>query len=171
MTFELKTRMTIQRRLQLSHWPDGLALYPCLPDNFRDCDPLSGALDPELSRWLSAKGRQQETLDVLVASKGKGTEISEVQAAFRQESVTASTIRVDAEHKMMKFSIVAERSKHTRRNTMPKFPLLVGIETQAMQQLTGINLICYYLPYVPTESGGQEGATALLVLPSMPCRI
>ena len=51
-------------------------------------------------------------------------------------------------------SITLEQSPDTKRNTRPCFRLVLGVGVQAMQQLTGINVICYYLPYVLTESVG-----------------
>ena len=46
---------------------------------------------------------------------------------------------------------------------MPRFRLVLGIGAQAMQQLTGINVLCYYLPYVLTESVGLKGSIARIV--------
>ena len=118
---------------------------------------------PESPRWLISKHRGEEALAVLTALEGKGTTIAQVRACSRKEHSTLSAQKVAAEYEMILASIAAEQSTAIRRNTMPKFRLLLGIGAQAMQQLTGINIICYYLPYVLTESVGQKGATARLV--------
>ena len=56
-----------------------------------------------------------------------------------------------------------EQTPAVKRNTKPTFRVILGIGAQAMQQLTGINVVCYYLPYVLTESVGLDGETARLL--------
>ena len=118
---------------------------------------------PESPRWLISKHREEEALAVLIALEGHGTTVAQVRASSRKESTTDSAGRVAVEYEMIRASIAAEQSTGVRRNTMPKFRLFLGIGAQAMQQMTGINIICYYLPYVLTESVGQKGATARLI--------
>lgn len=72
-----------------------------------------------------------------------------------------STVREDFEE--IKLAIRLEQVPEKNRNMKPFFRLILGIGAQAMQQLTGINIICYYLPYVLTESVGLEGSTARLL--------
>ena len=60
-------------------------------------------------------------------------------------------------------SILLEQSPDKPTGAKPLFRLCLGVGAQAMQQLTGINIICYYLPYVLTESAGLSGSTARLL--------
>ena len=94
------------------------------------------------------KQHYKKALDVMVALAG----------AESSEDVT-----VKRDFNEIKESITLEQSPHTKRNTRPLFRLILGVGAQAMQQLTGINVICYYLPYVLTESVGLEGSTARLL--------
>ncbi len=73
----------------------------------------------------------------------------------------SSTVRRDFEE--IKNSIALEQSPVMKRETKPLFRLILGVAVQAMQQLTGINVICYYLPYVLTESVGMTGSMARLL--------
>ena len=65
--------------------------------------------------------------------------------------------------KCARSSIALEQSPVVKRATRPGFRRILGIAVQMMQQLTGINIICYYLPYVLTESVGLDGTTARLL--------
>lgn len=94
------------------------------------------------------KHKNDKALDVMVALEG---------ANSRESSI----VKQDFEE--IKQSIALEQSTDTKRNTRPLFRLILGIGVQAMQQLTGINVICYYLPYVLTESVGLEGSMARLL--------
>lgn len=103
---------------------------------------------PESPRWLIMKDSNHEALDVMIALDDS-----------RARSVT--WVRQDFEE--IKRSIALEQSSDSKRNTKPLFRLILGVGVQAMQQLTGINIICYYLPYVLTQSVGLEGSTARLL--------
>jgi hypothetical protein len=63
----------------------------------------------------------------------------------------------------IKRAIEHEQTLEAKAGTKPGFRLILGIGCQAMQQLTGINVISYYLPYVLTESVGLSGPTARLL--------
>lgn len=86
-----------------------------------------------------------------------------VMVALEGSRVTSegSTARRDFEE--IKTSIALEQSLVVKRDTKPWFRLILGVAVQAMQQLTGINIICYYLPYVLTESVGLDGSKARLL--------
>lgn len=103
---------------------------------------------PESPRWLIMKHRNHEALDVMIALDDT-----------RARSVT--WVRQDFEE--IKRSIALEQSSDIKKNTKPLFRLILGVGVQAMQQLTGINIICYYLPYVLTQSVGLGGSRARLL--------
>jgi len=83
--------------------------------------------------------------------------------ALEGHGATAASGIVVADFEEIKKSIALEQNPTKSRNTKPTFRLILGVGAQAMQQLTGINIICYYLPYVLVESVGQEPSTARLV--------
>ena len=95
--------------------------------------------------------------------KNQDDKALEVMFALEIKSVTSgqSTARRDLQE--IKNSINLEQSTIVKRETKPLFRFILGIGAQAMQQLTGINIICYYLPYVFTESVGLDGSTARLL--------
>lgn len=104
---------------------------------------------PESPRWLAMKGRNDQALAVMVALEGSSV------------SSESSTAQRDFEE--IKTSIALEQPPIQKRETKPLFRLMLGVGVQAMQQLTGINIICYYLPYVLTESVGLDGSQARLL--------
>lgn len=103
---------------------------------------------PESPRWLIMKHYHHEALDVMIAL---------------DDSRTKSVTWVRQDFEKIKRSIALEQSPDIKRDTKPLFRLVLGVGVQAMQQLTGINVICYYLPYVLTQSVGLEGYTARLL--------
>ena len=104
---------------------------------------------PESPRWLALKHQDDKALKIMFALDG-----SEVTSGN-------STVRRDFEE--IKASINLEQSTVVKRETKPWFRLALGVAVQAMQQLTGINVICYYMPYVLTQSVGLDGSTARLL--------
>lgn len=76
---------------------------------------------------------------------------------------TTDSKDVDADFEEIRDSIAREQSPDVKRNTMPLFRLVLGVGAQGMQQLTGINIICYYLPYVLTKSVGLDPDRARLL--------
>ncbi|KAL6718461.1 hypothetical protein ACLMJK_004552 [Lecanora helva] len=103
---------------------------------------------PESPRWLIMKNKSDEALDVMVALEGT-------------DSREDRTVKRDFDE--IKTSIILEQTPQTKRNTRPLFRLVLGVFVQGMQQATGINVICYYLPYVLTESVGLDGSMARLL--------
>lgn len=94
------------------------------------------------------KHKNEKALEVMVALEGpRGRDDALVTQDFDE----------------IKESTALEQSKEGKRNTRPGFRLVLGVGVQAMQQLTGINIICYYLPYVLANSVGLTGSTARLL--------
>jgi len=97
---------------------------------------------PESPRWLVARGRNDDALNVLVKTSGKefaSAELKEIEETLRnQEESTFS-------------DLLAPKIK----------PLLfIGIILAVFQQITGINTIMYYAPKIFTNVG-QSNDSAL----------
>lgn len=110
---------------------------------------LSAFWLPESPRWLISRDKHEKALTIMVALEGG--------------DATPDSAVVKADFEEISTSIALEKSPESKRKTMPRFRLILGVGAQAMQQLTGINIICYYLPYVLTQSVGLDGATARLL--------
>lgn len=86
-----------------------------------------------------------------------------VMVALEGSSATSESSTARRDFEEIKTSIALEQNPTFKRETKPRFRLILGVAVQAMQQLTGINIICYYLPYVLTESVGLDGSKARLL--------
>lgn len=96
------------------------------------------------------KGRETEALAAMVALEGNGA--------------TAQSPTVLSEYEEISNGIDMEQGKgSTHRQQRPWLRLFLGVGTQAMQQGTGINIICYYLPVVLKESVGLNGELSRLL--------
>lgn len=104
---------------------------------------------PESPRWLAMKHQDEKALAIMLALEGSDA------------TSDSSNARRDFEE--IKTSIALEQSPVVKRQTKPWFRLILGVAVQAMQQFTGINIICYYLPYVLTESVRLNGSMARLL--------
>ena len=83
-----------------------------------------------------------------------------VMVALEGVSLTSESSTAKRDLEEIQSSIAFEQSPMKKRETMPRFRLVLGVAVQAMQQLTGINVVCYYLPYLLVQSVDVKGPMA-----------
>lgn len=113
---------------------------------------------PESPRWLLAHGFEDEGVNVLVALEGD-LATAQDEAIVKQKDEILDAIRIERETAPSWKDILHGNTGNTgmiRR-------LLLGIGTQLMQQLVGINVTSYYLPLVLQNSVGLSNNLSRLL--------
>ncbi|KAH7125711.1 hypothetical protein B0J11DRAFT_568449 [Dendryphion nanum] len=104
---------------------------------------------PESPRWLLMRGRNEEARDVLVALSEGNDNVHEEYLVIKE------SVRIEQATKAS-WKQVFGGGQATRRVTL-------GVLLQMAQQLSGINVLCYYLPLVLQRSVGLPELTSRIL--------
>jgi len=111
---------------------------------------------PESPRWLASKDRWEEAKAVLVLVHAKGDANSPWVA--REMDEIRENIEFERANADVSYFELLKPSQLNRTS--------VGLFTQIWSQLTGMNVMMYYITYVFTMAGLAEGGKNAVLLPS-----
>ncbi|KAL9610430.1 MAG: hypothetical protein Q9167_004855 [Letrouitia subvulpina] len=136
------------------------ATVPWLPESPRSGMPLRTLISHTdfSARWLIAHGEIEEAEQIIADLEGTIVEDPWVITESKEIQWAANFER---ENGMSWMDLI--KGKTGAGNTCTIRRLLLGAGTQAMQQLSGINVTSYYLPTVLIESVGLEEKLARLL--------
>ncbi|KIK64113.1 hypothetical protein GYMLUDRAFT_195951 [Collybiopsis luxurians FD-317 M1] len=112
---------------------------------------------PESPRWLIAHGREEEGAEVLAALEGEGAR-SDSPNIVAQKMEILEAVNIEREHSPSWRDILKGNT-----NTGMVKRMVLGLGTQWMQQLVGINVTSYYLPLVLQNSVGLSNTMSRLL--------
>ncbi|KAF5365805.1 hypothetical protein D9757_012667 [Collybiopsis confluens] len=113
---------------------------------------------PESPRWLIAHERDREGAEVLAAFQGDGSTFDSPNIVAQKMEILEA-VNIEREQSLSWLKIL----KGQTGNTGMVKRLLLGMGTQWMQQLVGINVTSYYLPLVLQTSVGLSNTTSRLL--------
>ncbi|KAM0365947.1 hypothetical protein ACHAPZ_009760 [Fusarium culmorum] len=112
-----------------------------------------------MSRWLIAHGRTGEATKILACIEDKPTTSPVVTAQLHEIQYS---VDYERSHTIKWKDILLRRNKDTS-DTKTLRRLLLGANTQLMQQFGGINIMSYYMPTVLINSVGLTERMARLL--------
>ena len=107
---------------------------------------------PESPRWLILKGYEDEALDVLGALSGAEDDSKYVESEFHAIKDTV----IEASKGSFKDLFTMDEDRHFHR-------VVLAYVNQMFQQISGINLITYYIPNVLEDTIGLSAFNAKLI--------
>jgi sugar porter (SP) family MFS transporter len=106
---------------------------------------------PESPRWLANRDRWEEAIDIISQVQGGG-DFEHPDVLIEIEEIK-EVVRIDRESKEVSIFDLFARGSRLRTMT--------GVWAQIWQQLTGINIVMYYVVYI-FQMAGQTGNQALV---------
>lgn len=114
---------------------------------------------PESPRWLIANGYIDKARQIIADLEG--LDIDDL-AVTKEVKAISDALRYEAENAISWWDLLRGRTGN-QKGTSTIRRLLLGVGTQVMQQLSGINVTSYYLPTVLIESVKLLTDTARLI--------
>ncbi|KAI4264671.1 MAG: hypothetical protein L6R38_000164 [Xanthoria sp. 2 TBL-2021] len=112
---------------------------------------------PESPRWLTKHGKHEEAIDILAQLKGRGIQPSDPAVIKQKKSIDKALALEEADGPWRFMEIFKNGPLKIRRR------FILAIWLQAMQQLSGINVLVYYFPHTLTTDIGMDYKTNLQV--------
>ncbi|SJL14571.1 related to sugar transporter [Armillaria ostoyae] len=113
---------------------------------------------PESPRWLLAHGHEEQGAAILAALEGDHVKPTDIVIIERKTEILEA-VRIEKETSPSWSDLLRGR---TGQSGMVK-RMILGIGTQLMQQLSGINVTTYYLPLVLQNSVGLSNSLSRLL--------
>jgi len=112
---------------------------------------------PESPRWLTKHGKHAEATNILAKLSGKGISRNDPKVVRQKAAIDEALALENADGPWSITEIFKNGPLKIRR----RFILAIGL--QAMQQLSGINVLVYYAPHTLTTDVGVNYETSLQI--------